>query len=331
MKDHVVRWWLLVGLLAGCGGPEAAGEIDSGAVVDAGIPDAGLMAHDAGADAGSVDAGVISDAGLLVDAGVVDLPRDAGSPDAGVLLDAGPTDSGVPDAGLPLRRVVVCLTGAVDQTSGSNADFSQLCDQLAAQFTVVRSCSGATCFNSFATFPSTNAGAAVTNATFDALDTNQDQRVNAADGRTALTIVGFSWGGVNGGDLASRLSSDSRIDHASLELRLVLLDAYQPLVTGVQVAPNVDDAWSFRHTVVPQGDCSSGAPLGPYRGVRLRCAAGRSCFDHDFSSAPATLFGGLPGSTIGHCDVPRAAGSYVLQLVRSGAISAPPPSIPVTP
>lgn len=357
--SHGVRLVLVVsvmGLLAGCGPTEVVSEIDSGAVVtstdagsDAGVIDAGQSdgggGHDAGAsvdagasfDAGGADAGALEDAGSIVqrpaDAGAHDAGGlvDAGVLDSGRLVDAGLLDAGAPDAGPPLRRVVVCLTGAVDQNSGSNADFSQLCDQLASQFTVVRSCSGATCFSSFATFPSTSAGTAVTNATFAALDTNQDQRVNEADGPTSLTIVGFSWGGVNGGDLASRLSSDSRIDQASLGLRLVLLDAYQAFVSGVSVASNVDDAWSFRHTVVPQGDCSSGAPLGPYRGVRLRCAAGRPCFDHDFSAAPTTLFGGLPGSAIGHCEVPRAASSYVFQLVQSGAITSAPPTIPVTP
>jgi hypothetical protein len=236
------------------------------------------------------------------------------------------------DAGVFPRQVVVCLTGAVDQTSGSNADFTTLCDQLGSLSSVVRSCSGATCYSSWATFPSTTVSAGMADATFAALDRNGDHLVNAADGPTTLTIVGFSWGGVNGGDLASRVSGDGRVDHTLLTLRLVMLDAYQTFVTGVTPAANVDEAWSFRHTVTPSGDCSSGAPLGPYRGVRVRCAAGRRCYDHDFSAAGSQLFGGQTGASVGHCDVPRAANAFVQQLVSTGVITSPlPPSIAVTP
>jgi len=110
----------------------------------------------------------------------------------------------------------------------------------------------------------------------------------------------------------------------------VILDAYQPLVTGVSLVSNVDEAWSFRHTITPSSDCSRGAPLGPYRGARLRCAAGRACFDHDFSAAPNTVFGWQVGRDIGHCEVPQAAAPFVAQLVSGGIVTALPPSVPVS-
>ncbi len=316
--------------------PDTVAAFDAGVALDAGVGRDASVAFDAGP---AFDAGTPVDAGSPFDAGAGP-ERDAGAElDAGVVADAGADagntsssfDAGAPDAGPVARQVVVCLTGAVDQSSPSNAGFTQLCDQLGASVTLVRSCRGSACASSFATFPATSAGATVTDATFAALDLNQDQRVNAADGPTTLTILGFSWGGVNAGDLAERLSSDGRIAHAQLRMRLVILDAYQPFVSGVSPAANVDEAWSFRHTVTPSSDCSSGAPLGPYRGVRLRCAAGRACFDHDFSAAPNTTFGALPGRFVGHCEVPQAAAPFVTQLVRTGSVTAPPPLVAVTP
>lgn len=230
------------------------------------------------------------------------------------------------------RRVVVCLTGAVDQTSGSNQGFSQLCDGLSPGTEIVRASSGGSSYSSWATFPSTGAGQAVTNATFAALDRNADQQVNAADGPITLTIVGFSWGGVNAGDLATQLGNRASINHTHLRMRLIILDAYQPTSSGVSVAAAVDEAWSFRHRTTPSGDCSAGAPLGPYRGVRLRCAAGRPCSDYDFSAAPTQIFNGYPGSSVGHCEVPTAATPYVRELVLQDAIMTPlPPAVPVTP
>jgi hypothetical protein len=323
----------------GCGGAEAVVDlgrldeppsrsIDAGGGVDAGPVDAG-----SGLDAG-VDAGGLADAGVALDAGE---RLDAGDgADGGASVDAG-TDAGEPrplpgaDAGPPVRQVVVCLTGAVDQNSASNAGFTQLCDQLGMAATLVRSCAGSTCASSFATFPAQSAGAAVAAATFAALDRNGDRLVYVSDGPTTLTIVGFSWGGVNAGDLAEQVSADPRIVHAHLSLRLVILDAFQPFVPGVRVAANVDEAWSFRHTVTPATDCSRGAPLGPYRGVRLRCAAGRPCFDHDFSAAPNSTFGSLPGRYVGHCEVPQAAAPFVMQLVQQGTVTLPPPAVPVGP
>jgi hypothetical protein len=283
------------------------------------------------------DAGL--DGGALLDAGglVPDAGRpiaDGGAPDAGVRPDAGsPPDAGMlPDAGVPTRRLVLCLTGAVDESSASNAGFTALCNSLSMSASLVRACSGATCQSTWVTFPNTTVGTAVVNAAFDALDVNRDRLVTSADGPVTLTILGFSWGGVNGEDLAAQLSNDGRITHAALTLRLVVLDAYQPFVGGVTAAPNVDEAWSFRHTRTPPGDCSLTAPLGPYKGVRLRCAAGRRCFDYDFSAAGAQRFSGIAGNAVGHCDVPAAAGAFVTQLVTQGQVTLPlPPAVPVTP
>lgn len=243
----------------------------------------------------------------------------------------------VPDAmdlsapvGVPARQVVVCLTGAVDQHSWSNEGFSRVCDSLQPVATVVPSCVDGTCWSTFATFTKTEPIRDISDATFAALDVTADRRIDSADGATTLTLVGFSWGGVTAADLGRALSSDKRIDHAFLTLRLITLDAFQPFVADVKAAHKVDEAFSFRHSVAPASDCSGSAPLGPYLGLPLRCAVGQKCVDFDFSAAPSELFSGLRGSNVGHCDVPDVAMRYVTSLVTMGKLVAPlPPSVPV--
>ncbi|MDP1827093.1 MAG: hypothetical protein Q8L48_27715 [Archangium sp.] len=296
----------------GGGGGSATG--GGGGAVDAGVIDAGVI------DAGAIDAGAI-------DAGAID----AGAIDAGA-VDAGAVDAGALDAGPAFRPVTICLTGAcpdLGANCSSNQYFTDICDELAlGDAGVVRSSSGTT----FATAVDTDA-ASVAGPLFLALDRNGDNQVNQLDGPIVLNILGFSWGGKNVEDLANRVTTDSRIDQTVLYSRVVVLDAFQPFNNGAVTMPvGLDEAWSFRHSVAPSGDCSNAAPLGPYLGLRLACAAGQSCRDHDFSLAPTTFFNGLSGSSIGHCDVPFAARPYVLDLVARGQTTTPlPPSVPVSP
>lgn len=248
-----------------------------------------------------------------------------------------PPSTTTPDAndifmpvGVPARQVVVCMTGAIDQNSGSNDGFSQLCDALESVATVVPECVNGTCWSSFATFTSAEPIRKLSDATFQALDITADGTIDAADGATTLTLVGFSWGGVTAADLSRALSNDQRIDHTFLTLRLIALDAFQPSLADVKAARAVDEAFSFRHSVAPTSDCSSFAPLGPYLGLRLRCAAEQRCFDFDFSAAPTEQFSGRRGRDVGHCDVADVAARYVTSLVTTGKLVAPlPPSVAV--
>lgn len=248
-----------------------------------------------------------------------------------------PASSAAPDAsampsvvGVPARQVVVCMTGAIDQTSGSNDGFTQLCDSLQAVATVVPECVDGRCWSSFATFTAVEPVRKLTDATLPVLDVTGDGLVDAADGATTLTLVGFSWGGVTAADLSRALSSDKRIDHGFLTLRLVVLDAFQPSLPDVKAARAVDEAVSFRHSLAPSSDCSSFAPLGPYLGLGLRCGPEQRCFDFDFSAAPTERFAGRRGRDVGHCDVPEAATQQVINLVTTGALVEPlPPPVPV--
>lgn len=363
-------WWVcvLAASVLGCGTPpgqeEALPTTGPQATADAG-PDAGAQSgHDGGSnsDAGSdtdagwrTDAGFSTDGGLNSDAGFTTdggLNSDAGSTtdgglhtDAGAGVDAGhPPDAGF-DAGSTLdagpgvdagsrRPVTICLTGACTDLSancGSNAYFTQLCDELEARDAgLVRSSTGTT----FATALEVTAQA-VAAPLFAALDRNGDQAVNALDGPIDLTIVGFSWGGENSGDLAARVLADSRIDQTSLTRRVIIIDGFQPSFLSnpsITIPAGVDEAWSFRHSSAPATDCSNGALFGPYLGHRPGCLPHQRCSDYDFSLAPTGVFNGLTGQSIGHCDAPRAAAPYVLELVTRHQLTTPlPPAVAVTP
>ena len=232
--------------------------------------------------------------------------------------------------GVPARQVVVCMTGAVDQNSGSNDQFAAVCDALQPVATVVPECVEGRCWSTFATFTSSEPIKKLSDATLKALDVTADGTIDSADGPTTLTLVGFSWGGVTAADLSRALSSDKRIDHQFLTLRLIALDAFQPSLVDVKAARAVDEAFSFRHSVAPRNDCSAFAPLGPYLGLPLRCGPGQRCFDFDFSIATTERFAGRPGRDYDHCELPAAAAVYVKSLVTTGKLAAPlPPSVSV--
>ena len=221
----------------------------------------------------------------------------------------------------------MCLTGAIDHASSSNAGFRTICES-AVIAGRIDDCRSAPCKSTWGTFPSASA-APVWEAVFAALDTNKDGLVDSADAACELDVVGFSWGGVNAVDLAKRMNVDNRVLPVRRAVhRLVAIDAYQPSASLV-VPPNVLRAVSFRHSVASPSDCSSGAPLGPYLGIAPRCTAPSACRDFDFSLSPDASFGGLLGKNVGHCDVPTAAASLVAQFLADQALSGTPSEVPV--
>lgn len=104
----------------------------------------------------------------------------------------------------------------------------------------------------------------------------------------------------------------------------------------LSVPGNVDEYVELRHSVSPAFDCSSGAPLGPYEGLRPHCAAGQRCTDYDYSLAPAQAFptrggGSLLGADIGHCEVPMVGAVPILDALSGTPFTSYPPQVPVQP
>ncbi|HUJ28019.1 MAG TPA: hypothetical protein VLW85_18485 [Myxococcales bacterium] len=98
--------WMMLVVLAGCGGSAVHGGEDAAPASDAGIVQVEPVDSGSAADAGGVtDAGGVLDA----DGGDAGNPADAGGlPDGGEVADAGPSDAGtgLPDAGAPDGGVV---------------------------------------------------------------------------------------------------------------------------------------------------------------------------------------------------------------------------------
>jgi pimeloyl-ACP methyl ester carboxylesterase len=225
--------------------------------------------------------------------------------------------------------VTLCLTGALDQTSGSNGGFERLCrrDELEG---VVEDCDTETCYRTHDSFLKDPASA-VYPKLFAALDANADGAVDASDPFCDVNLLGFSWGGVNAIEVARALNADARVAPAQRRVaRLLLMDPYQPMAGGkMRVPVNVARTVVWRHSVADPGDCSRVAPLGPYTGMAAVCETSQVCLDVDYSRAPAA--DSLPlswrrhrGRNVGHCAVPRVATPDVLEELTGGDPFAPP-------
>ena len=218
----------------------------------------------------------------------------------------------------------LCLTGALDQNSPSNASFKRLCEDEDIPGLIL-DCGPFGCqstFDSFLQFPLLT----VYPALFETLDTNDDGWVNDGDEQCQLNLIGFSWGGVNALSIAHHLANDQRISQErSIVDKVVLLDAFQPFAEGRMVVPeNVNAVLSRRHSEAPSNDCSNRAPMGPYLGFAPACAEQSMCEDFDYSEYPDTVYTGNSGRAswgdeIGHCRIPDVAHSDVIEFINDRA------------
>ena len=283
-------------------------KLDMGEPSDAGAPDQGSM------DTGAVDAGT----------------PDAGTPDAGITdvgaLDMGAPDQGTPDMGAPVGcQVSVCMAGAFTREDAANPIFERTCAQLPG---IVEDCAGGQCYSMFAF----SAREAALEGLIAALDTNQDNLVDASDEACEINLLGYSWGGVNTTLLAGEFLADMRVAPARAVVdRMVALDPFSPLAgDSVEIVAGVQRFWSYRHTASPANDCSAGAPLGPYQGLPPLCAPSVQCTDYDYSLTPNTVFNGYTGAQIGHCTIVEASDPAIFHNLTTGQDYADAPtSVPV--
>jgi hypothetical protein len=239
------------------------------------------------------------------------------------------------DAKAAKRIKTVCTTGAFSRAD--NPEFNAICDYPEIASTVVQSCAGGACFNTFETFL-VDANTIYAKL-FSALDENHDGKYDDKDPACEVNLLGFSWGGVAAVQIAGALLADAKVAPSRRKVhRVVSLDPYQPVLAGLQVPAGIDQFLSFRHSVSPQVDCSNDSALGPYKGLTPHCATSASCTDYDYSLAPNVEFPLLAGRTIkgsevGHCDVPDLAHPILRALYQGQPLpaNALPPTVPVTP
>jgi len=257
--------------------------------------------------------------------------------DAGEPPDAGPgPDAGPPPSDGGACELTLCLTGAISRTDGSNHAFNIICDDPSIQG-LVQECDLAGCYNTFNSFL-VDVKTVIYPPLFKALDTNGDGKVDALDAPCQVTLLGFSWGGASAVQLAQALVTDPNVAPARQRVdRVFAMDPFQTGISELVIPVGVDHYWEFRHSIVPAaGDCSSGAPLGPYKGLVPHCYAdaGSSCIDYDYSLSPTVNFpanvgGSFLGEDVGHCDVPAVAGPAVLAILKGQNYPELPVTVPV--
>ncbi len=318
------RWLAVIILLAGvaCGGPSGQG-VDASGAGDA------SETRDAGSDAALPDVGAADASGPDAAAGDA-MPADAAAMDAG-MNDSGPADTGAVDSGRtdagPSDVCVrsLCMAGAFTRSDGANPDFRVLCERLPGLV-----------FDSGDALFAFGGSSAALEALIQALDSNQDGRVDAQDDDCDVVLGGYSWGAVNVTHLAQDFIDDARVDPSRGHVQtMFVIDPYAPTAgRTIEVPAEVQTFWEYRHSISPSNDCSGAAPLGPYEGLPPLCAPTSACQDYDYSLAPRQQFMGLTatrsGMQAGHCTVVDMAGPAVLHNVMTGqAFGDAPPSGPV--
>jgi len=216
-------------------------------------------------------------------------------------------------------QVTLCLTGAINQKSGSNAAFHSICEYEELPG-LVEDCEVEGCYTSFDSFLD-RPQRTIYPEIFAALDTNGDEAVNDQDELCELNLITFSWGGPNAIRLAEMLAEDERISPTRRRVaRLLMIEPYRPDTT-LSLPENVDKARVWRQSASPDDDCSRYAPGGPYIGLPLVCPPDTDCEDIDLAMSAYSLQTTLdPVSFIeppelGHCEVPLVARDQVMEAL----------------
>lgn len=223
-----------------------------------------------------------------------------------------------PAAPSPDCHVSACLTGAIDQYSGSNARFQSVCEHEAIPG-LLEDCDGAVCTRTFDSFTLGPADG-LYRQLFEALDTNADGFVDGGDEACQVNLIGFSWGAMTAVEITRRLELDARITEQRARVdRLLLLDPYRPGGT-LRIPKNAVRTRIWRQSASPEGDCSRVAPGGPYRGIVPECPAEADCVDVDISKLEGSLpttdpLLTLDASQVGHCDVPWVSRDGVMRAL----------------
>lgn len=214
-------------------------------------------------------------------------------------------------------QVSLCLTGAVDQNSNSNAAFQSICEHEDIPG-LVEDCEREGCYSSFDSFLD-GTHRTIYPALFAALDTNGDGRLDDQDERCELNLLTFSWGGPAALKIADRLATDERVaaPHERIT-RLLMLDPYRPNTT-LSLPDNVDKARVWRQSASPADDCSRWSVGGPYRGLPLDCPPEADCQDVDISALEDDVLltsrrdiVAIEPDQVGHCEVALVARDWMM-------------------
>lgn len=204
----------------------------------------------------------------------------------------------------PPTRLQLCNFGAGEFDTGANPWIDDACETFP---NLVRSPeTGRAGFRIYEV-------SAMREAAIQALDTDGDGLVTEED-NAVLDVLGYSWGGVNTVQLDLR--DDERVQVLQPIGRKVVIDPFvpphdEPLTIGGEP----EAIWSYGHSVAPDWDCSTGAPLAPYRSRPLDCTTtgAGTCLEYDLSL----------DRTVGHCSIVGEVIDWAAENLLEGTTPAP--------
>ena len=198
------------------------------------------------------------------------------------------------------RHAVVCAPGAGEDGDSGNARLAALCDEMPG---LVRRCDDGVC-SPFA-------------RGVDAIGEALDFVAATVPGDTVVSVVGYSWGGVDAVDaVARRTGGEQPGAHVDA---LVLIDPFAPFRGALVAPPAARRVVDLRHSESNDDDCSLGMPLSPYRGLSLACDDDSVCDEVDFSTEGS----GDPAFN-DHCAIVDAVGGIVWSIVLPVSPSSTP-------
>lgn len=225
--------------------------------------------------------------------------------------------------------VSLCLAGAFTLADGANPLVGLMCDQMPG---LVERCNEEGCDPMWPITTVVFEGdqselvESAYEALFEALDTTNDGVVNQEDEQCTVSVLGYSWGGINASMISQVLAEDPRIEvDGPIIDRMVTIDAFHPgFLEGYTIAPTVDRFWNYRHTEANYGfDCSEFSIAGPYLGLTPLCSGNTRCVDYDYSVDQEATYSNhvgasLTGAQAGHCTVVSMAYDNVLTNLLTG-------------
>ncbi|NVB40053.1 hypothetical protein G6O69_19565 [Pseudenhygromyxa sp. WMMC2535] len=207
--------------------------------------------------------------------------------------------------GEPCQRTL-CIAGPGPLDQGANRDLRELCHQSPG---VVRRCEGQgdeqVCFSLW----SGQDWREGMDGLITSMDQDGDGKVGEGDPACSIYAVGWSTGATLAGDaLPKALADDPRVGEGRGEIeRMVLIAPYAPGQDTLEIPGSVRNAWIYRNTKSPEGDCSRAFEGGPWFSPKPVCGEGTQCWDYDYSYEPQLAFlsrqGARSGAVIGHCNM----------------------------
>ena len=215
-------------------------------------------------------------------------------------------------------RRSLCVGGPGEPTSHAHFDLNELCRRTPG---TVRRCEGELCTS---VWPQAQWRAGL-DGLIASLDKDGNGRLEGAEGECEISFGGWSTGAaIAATELPAALAERVDAEHAKVQ-NLVMIAPYVEGPEGprasLELASNIETAFIYRSSVVPEGDCSHAFEGGPWTSPAPVCGPDTTCYDYDYGQNPLLAYigrrGNRSGGSIGHCSMT----SFVAKVGRGNLAS----------